>query len=123
MPKPFAVLQHLVDRLNVGGPRMDLDRVSVESAEPFLELFYDLTAPGAPVVPSFLSEVDVVRLDDLVAAVKAGDAKAFYARWVEFGTQKMQARPFFFPAYRALKKRVKSRINREMKKAIREGAK
>lgn len=45
------------------------------------------------------------------------------ARLQEFGTHKMAPRPFFYPAYRTLKRRVKSRINREMKKAIREGAK
>lgn len=55
--------------------------------------------------------------------IYAGDSEAFYARWVEFGTQKMAAIPFFFPSYRALRKRVKGRITREMKKAIREGAK
>lgn len=55
--------------------------------------------------------------------IYAGNDEAFYARWVEFGTQKMPAIPFFFPSYRALRKRVKGRITREMKKAIREGAK
>lgn len=51
-----------------------------------------------------------------------GVADAFYARWVEFGTQDMAAHPFFFPSYRFLKRRVKGRITRAMKKAIREGA-
>lgn len=51
-----------------------------------------------------------------------GDRDAFYARWVEFGTQKAYPRPFFFPSYRTLKRRVKGRITREMRKAIREGA-
>lgn len=51
-----------------------------------------------------------------------GDSDAFYARWVEFGTQKAYPRPFFFPSYRTLKRRVKGRITREMRKAIREGA-
>ena len=46
-------------------------------------------------------------------------ATDFKARWIEFGTIKMGARPFFFPSYRALRKRIKSRITREMKKAIR----
>lgn len=52
-----------------------------------------------------------------------GDQDAFYARWVEFGTQHAAPHPFFYPSYRTLKRRVKSRITREMKKAIREGAK
>jgi HK97 gp10 family phage protein len=55
----------------------------------------------------------------LKITVYAGNVKAYYARWVEFGTVKMSAQPFFFPSYRAMRKRIKSRITREMKKAIR----
>lgn len=53
---------------------------------------------------------------------KLGDADAFYASWVEFGTQHMQAHPFFFPAYRANKKRARSRISRAINKAVKEAA-
>lgn len=56
----------------------------------------------------------------------------FKARWVEFGTSahvaggefsgaqipSIPARPFFFPAYRALRKRIKSRITRAVSKAV-----
>lgn len=69
---------------------------------------------------------------DLTVRVVAGDAEAFYAAWVEFGTAPhtnagkfagtqnpgATPRPFFFPAYRALKKRVKSRITSVTRKAI-----
>jgi len=54
--------------------------------------------------------------------VYAGDSTAFYARWVEFGTRAAAPSPFFFPAYRTLRRRVKSRISREITKAIKEGA-
>jgi len=49
---------------------------------------------------------------DMTATVYAGDSDAYYARWIEFGTQKMAAHPFFFVSYRALRKRAKSRIKR-----------
>lgn len=56
----------------------------------------------------------------LRVTIFAGNDKAFYARWVEFGTAKNPAQPFFFVAWRALKRRVKSRItraiNRELKR-------
>lgn len=42
----------------------------------------------------------------------------FKARWVEFGTVKMTARPFFYPAYRTLRRRIKGRISRAVKKAV-----
>lgn len=51
-----------------------------------------------------------------------GRKDAFYAAFVEFGTQNMTPRPFFYVSYRQLKRRTKSRITREMKKAIRAGA-
>lgn len=77
--------------------------------------------------------------------IYAGNEKAYYAAWVEFGTsphsvatnasvsrQKRQgqgafhpgatASPFFWPAYRALKNRIKSRITRAIRAAIRESS-
>lgn len=82
---------------------------------------------------------------NLAAAVHvyAGDDRAFYAKWVEFGTPPhstskgltlkkesgraagkghpgARARPFFFPAYRIVKKRVRNRIKRELRKLVKE---
>ncbi|WP_242224032.1 HK97-gp10 family putative phage morphogenesis protein [Shinella zoogloeoides] len=54
----------------------------------------------------------------LKITVYAGSKAAYYVRWQEFGTSQMRAHPFFFPSWRALRKRIKSRITREMKKAI-----
>ncbi|WP_323789971.1 HK97-gp10 family putative phage morphogenesis protein [Thalassovita sp.] len=92
-----------------------------------------------------------IALDDLEAPqglteriiIYAGSKEAFYARWVEFGTQAHSiatgadisvkknggnqggamhpgavAHPFFFPAYRALKARIRARIARKIKKAV-----
>lgn len=44
----------------------------------------------------------------------------FKARWLEFGTVKMSAQPFFWPAYRLSKKRITNRIKRAVGKAVRE---
>lgn len=43
-----------------------------------------------------------------------------YASWVEFGTKNAAANPFFWPSYRALRKRVMGRIIRAIRKAIKE---
>lgn len=59
---------------------------------------------------------------DLTATIYVGDDEAYYARWIEFGTQKMAAQPFFFVAYRALRKRSKSRIKRSQRKAAKKVA-
>jgi HK97 gp10 family phage protein len=50
--------------------------------------------------------------------VSAGAADAPYASWVEFGTTKSEASPFFWVAYRLLRRRMKSRMSRAAKKAI-----
>lgn len=59
---------------------------------------------------------------DLTVTIFAGNSEAFYARWVEFGTQNMRAQPYFYPAYRALRKRSKSRIKRAGTKAAKKVA-
>lgn len=53
--------------------------------------------------------------------IYAGGDKAFYARFQEFGTKNMVANPFFFPAYRAKKKSMKSALTRSMRKALKNG--
>ncbi|MUZ65332.1 HK97-gp10 family putative phage morphogenesis protein [Agrobacterium vitis] len=69
---------------------------------------------------------------ELSVVIHAGDAEAYYASWVEFGTAPhtnggkfkgtmnpgAKANPYFFPAYRLLKKRMKSKLSRAMRRAI-----
>lgn len=45
-----------------------------------------------------------------------------YALGQEFGTAKMAANPFFYPAWRALRRSVRSRVTREINKAIKDAA-
>lgn len=54
--------------------------------------------------------------------VTAGDDDAFYARMVEFGTPRNTASPFFYPAYRALRRGLKARTSRATRKAIKKVA-
>lgn len=89
------------------------------------------------------------RPGDLVITIFAGDDKAFYARWVEFGTKPhtitaknaptlsraginfgpsvshpgaSTSNAFFFPAYRAVRKRIRTRISRAVNKSVRDVA-
>jgi len=73
---------------------------------------------------------------DLSVTVHAGDASAFYAAFVEFGTAPhvnrgrfagsqhpgSPAEPFFYPGWRLGKKRAKGRIARAVNKAARKVA-
>lgn len=68
---------------------------------------------------------------NLQITVFAGGGDAFYARFVEFGTAPhlnggrfagsqhpgTGAKPFFYPAYRAVRKRVKGRVTRAVNKS------
>jgi HK97 gp10 family phage protein len=66
---------------------------------------------------------------DLGVTVKAGGPATTrnttkypydYALGVEFGTQKSPAQPYFYPAYRLVKKRVTGRIRRALGQALKE---
>jgi HK97 gp10 family phage protein len=55
---------------------------------------------------------------DISVRVIEGDDDAFYAGHVEHGTVNHPAQPHFFPTYRQLRRKLKSRLNRAMRKAI-----
>ncbi|MCB5411316.1 HK97-gp10 family putative phage morphogenesis protein [Pseudogemmobacter faecipullorum] len=46
-----------------------------------------------------------------------GSADAFYARWVEFGTTKMKAQPYFYVSWRANRKSVRRKISAAVNRA------
>lgn len=48
------------------------------------------------------------------------DASYDYSLGQEFGTADMPANPFFFPAVRLLRKKIRSRVKRAIAKAVRE---
>jgi len=53
--------------------------------------------------------------------VTAGNQDVRYPHLVEYGAQHAPAQPFFWPAYRLLKRRMANRIKRSISKAVREG--
>lgn len=55
------------------------------------------------------------------AGVNGGEG--FYARFVEFGTQHMQAEPFFFVTYRAMRSSFRSRSSRAIRRGIQKAIK
>lgn len=68
---------------------------------------------------------------NIAITVYAGNDEAFYARWVEFGTSPHEQggiyagtehpgtsqQPFFYPAYRKSRRRIKGRVTRAINKA------
>lgn len=61
--------------------------------------------------------------NDLTITVYAGNDEAFWARWVEFGTVKMPAQPYFYVSYRANRKAAKRKIRKATRDAARKVAK
>lgn len=74
---------------------------------------------------------------DMSVTITAGNSSVRYAHLVEFGTAPHKVggkfagaqhpgtapQPFFYPAYRMNKRKIKARIRRVLKRAIQEGAK
>ena len=60
---------------------------------------------------------------ELAVDVKAGGGVVKYARSLEFGTSKMAARPFLFPALEKSKPRIKRRIESALDRTIDRAAK
>lgn len=56
--------------------------------------------------------------DKIAITIYAGGGDAFYAKFQEFGTVKMAANPFFFPTYRAEKRRMRANIKRAVKRGF-----
>lgn len=52
--------------------------------------------------------------------IYAGQGAAFHLRFHEFGTRKMPARPFFFPAYRSNRQRASNRIKNTIRRAAKD---
>lgn len=81
----------------------------------------DVTAAGQRTPPhSQPGDSEVV--GPLAAKVTAGNSGVRYAHLVEYGTggsSPTVAQPFFWPGYRLTRRRVTSRIKREIAKAIR----
>lgn len=71
----------------------------------------------APEGAMVLGTVRGNRSGNLVITIYAGGGDAFYGRFVEFGTQNMPAQPFFYPSYRALRRRARGRVTRSVNKA------
>lgn len=82
-----------------------------------LQMSISWTWGDAPKGSMVIGSMAPSKYSDLRITIYAGGRDAFYARWIEFGTTKMKAQPFFLPAYRANKKSAKSRISRSITRA------
>lgn len=81
------------------------------------------SAAGSP------PNTDTGRLVGSIRAIETGtpsatvEAQAEYAKWLEFGTRNMQARPFLTPAVESNRAKYDTAIEAALKKAIKESVK
>lgn len=57
---------------------------------------------------------------ELEALVTVGNMDVRYAHLAEYGTAEAAAQPYFWPAWRTVRKRVENRMKRVMRKAARD---
>jgi HK97 gp10 family phage protein len=79
-----------------------------------------VTLPGES-TPPYSMEGGLRMANPTEAIVTAGNSEVRYAHLVEYGTKNSEAEPFFWPAYRLLRSRIRNRIRRAAKKAVKEG--
>lgn len=96
-----------------------------------LQMSISWTWGEAPKGAMILGRVKASGAGNLKITVFAGGGDAFYARFIEFGTSPhsnagrfagsqhpgTKAQPFFYPAYRAMRKRAKGRVTRAINKS------
>ena len=74
--------------------------------------------PGGSNTPPYSTPGGRVSVPELAVAVTAGNKDVRYAHLVEYGTQEAAAQPFFWPAFRLLRKKITGRIKRAASTAV-----
>jgi HK97 gp10 family phage protein len=77
--------------------------------------------PGGQQTPAYSQPGGSQTVPENAVYVTAGNTDVRYPHLVEYGTSKAAARPFFWPAFRLLRKRIGNRTKRAIGKAVREG--
>lgn len=145
----LAQLEAKLTKLIPEAAKKAVQKAVVDAGQDMAELAYSLaptddgdlrksievTGPGGK-TPPYSQPGGSRQAGEFEAIVTAGNTKVRYAHLVEFGAAPhaaggrfagsqhpgAKAQPFFFPAYRATKKRMQSKISRAINKAVKEAA-
>ena len=74
--------------------------------------------PGGQRTPAYSQPGGSRLVPEHGAHITVGNTAVRYPHLLEYGTLKAPAQPFFWPAWRALRNRVKSRISRNVRKVV-----
>lgn len=79
-----------------------------------------VVTPGGQATPAHSQPGGAHVVPENKVAITAGDTLVRYAHLVEYGTEKTEAEPFFWPGFRMSKKKAQNKIRRGIRKAIKE---
>lgn len=74
--------------------------------------------PGGASTPPYSTPGGRVSVPELAVAVTAGNKEVRYAHLVEYGSRGKKPKPYFWPAFRLLRKKISSRIKRAASTAV-----
>lgn len=77
--------------------------------------------PAGQSTPAYSQPGGSTLVPENAVLVTVGNVDTRYPHLVEYGTTSADAQPFFWPAFRLLKKRLEGRIKRAIRKAVKEG--
>lgn len=121
MAIPRRVKEDVVPALLKSGEELaDTMRRLAPEDEGDLKASIAVTAPGNS-TPAYSQPGGSRVAAENEVLVTAGNSDVRYPHLQEYGTSHHEAQPFFWPAYRLLKKRLQARIKRGVGKAVRDG--
>lgn len=107
--------------LKSGNELADLMRSLAESSRDTGALIDSIeVTPGDANTPPFSQPGGSTVVPENAVMVTAGNSEVRYPHLVEHGTSEADAQPFFWPAFRMLRNRIKNRTARDIRKAVRE---
>jgi HK97 gp10 family phage protein len=77
--------------------------------------------PGGSSTPAYSQPGGSMVVAENAVAITAGNKDVRYPHLVEYGTTDTEAQPYFWPAFRLMRRRLQNRIKRSISKAVREG--
>lgn len=109
---PASVREAVAPELKASGDALvaEMKRLAPKDSGALAESI-TLTTAGKPTPPNALGGAANVVPENQIA-VTAGNATVFYAPMVEFGTSRAHAQPFFLPAYRAMRQKIRSDLHK-----------
>ncbi len=78
--------------------------------------------PGGQSTPGYSQPGGSSVVPEGSAMVTVGNSKVRYPHLVEYGTTRAPAQPYFWPAYRILRTRIRGRFSRALNKSVKQVA-